>query len=229
MIHPGSSLERRISDSVRDIPPERLPILVELSGMPRLGKTVFCDSLVDLVRKSGRTVRLAAKATAECPIADRWSCEYSTWSLLSTVRDYLEARELRIDVLVADRGLFDAVAWLKVKQARGMCPPQTVSALRAFATNGPWRSNLAAVLVFLGSEELVLSRALERRLYEGPSDVTTRETLGELEEAIRDETNEWNVVDGTVKLLTVGEEPLRVLLDAAAEAAVSAFERYSRR
>ncbi|GAF92023.1 unnamed protein product, partial [marine sediment metagenome] len=45
--------EQRIRAALSRLTQERRPVLVELSGMPRLGKSVFCDSLVDLVREAG--------------------------------------------------------------------------------------------------------------------------------------------------------------------------------
>lgn len=220
--------EARFREALSRLPEEKKPALVELSGMPRLGKTVFCDSLIDLARQAGLKAKLASKATAASPISDRWSCEYTAWSLVSLVKDYLEARELGVDVLVADRGLFDACAWLRVKEARGGCTAGEAAALRGIVEGGVWRENLAAVIVFLGPHDLVLDRAAERRLYSGRSTVTTTQTLAALEQALLEESSAWNGNANIIHSVRVVKSPIPQALARALDVLLDALDSYGR-
>lgn len=225
---PQRGWRARIRHAVELVPRSRLPIIIELSGMPRLGKTTFSDSLVDLIRRAGCKVRLFAKATSESPIEDRWSLEFTAWTLAVFIKDYLEAQQSGAQVLVADRGLFDAVVWLRLKLAKGICQQSTFEVLRELALASPWRDSISVALVFMGDPDNVLRRAFERRLYDGESLVTTKENLLLFQDVIREEAKIWNADREVIKPLVITAECLSEVLNGVAEKAVRSLEAFAR-
>lgn len=218
--------EARIQRTVKSIPRTRYPVIIELSGMPKLGKTLFSDSLVDLLRKSGCAVRLSSNATVESAIADKWSLEFSAWTLCAFITEYLELRQTSTQIIVADRGLFDAIVWLRLKLQDGRCDEETLHSLRAVARTKPWIDSVCLVLAYISPPERVLARARERRLYEGDSLVTTEQNLVRLGEAIEAEAALWNADRGVVRLLERRRGSIREEIVEAAEEVVASLERY---
>lgn len=223
----GSMWEDRIQRAMGSLKVDRLPVVVELSGVPKVGKTAFADSLTDLFRKVGCTVAGSPEAAAEFPIADRWGLDFSAWTVVAFIKRFLELKAWGGDVMVADRGLFDAVVWLRVKAERRLCDPQAVATFRALACEDLWWSHLSAVLVFVAGADEVLRRAGQRRIYTGDSAVTTPETLAMLRPALEQEAELWNRDRRVVRVLDVGGMAIGDILVAGAEEVVAALEAHA--
>jgi len=219
--------ESRIRAAIERVEQERLPIVVELSGMPKLGKTVFADALMDLFRRSDCRVASSPDATMEFPVADRWHVNFSAWTLVAFVKRFLEFKEAGQQVIIADRGLFDAMAWLRVKAEIGLCDEEVVRRLRGLAYAPLWWEHQCLVLVFLASADQVLGRAAERRLYAGSSAVTTRTNLDLLRRALVQELRACNRGRDVARAFDVSEMELNAVLCAGAEAVVGSLEEYA--
>jgi hypothetical protein len=223
----GTTWESRISVAMRQVESVRLPVVVELSGMPKLGKTLFADALTDLFRQAGCSVARSPDATAEFPISDRWRVEFSAWGLVATVKHFLEMKESGCQALVVDRGVFDAVAWLRLKVELGLCDQDTFCRLAGLAYSQPWWSHHFLVLVFVAASEQVLQRASQRRLYRGQSPVTTARSLDRLRSALRRELQAHDGEWPEVREFEVSDMSVTQVLHAGAEAVVSGLERYA--
>jgi len=220
--------EARIQSAMRSIPENRYPIVIELAGMPRLGKTTFTDSLIDLLKRSGFATMLSSFATHSSPIHDRWSFEFTAWTLFSFLKGYLELRQSTTHFIVADRGLFDSLTWLRVKAERGLVKNDAPSTLRSMTLMKPWFDSLCLVLVFTGDSELILRRHRQRRLYKGESLVSTVDVLPRLQFAIRSEAEVWMECGIRVEFLHVGDDSIEVMNSRAAEHVISSLEAFAK-
>lgn len=107
--------ESRVKAIVKAIDPDKLPIVIELAGMPRVGKTEFTDAFIDLARRSGCKAVAYVQGEYNCPIIDRWSVDFSTWGIITFIRRFFEFKQSGQQIIIADRGLFDATVWLRLK------------------------------------------------------------------------------------------------------------------
>ena len=219
--------EARIAAAIEAVHPDRLPVIVELSGMPKLGKTQFADALTGLLRRCTERVAEAPHARVEFAVRDRWRADFTAWALAAFVKRFLELKEWGCQVIVADRGLFDAMAWLRVKTELGKCDERTVSDLRGLAYSPLWWQHYAVVLVFLSSDEQVLHHALARRLYHGESVVTTSPNLQRLRRALHAEAELCNRQRDLIRVLDVGGIPLSEVLQQATEKVLLSLEEYA--
>lgn len=220
--------EARIAAAIEAVDPGRLPVVVELSGMPKVGKSMFADAITDLFRTAGCRVAESPDAKVEFPVRDRWRFDFSAWAVVAFVKRFLELKESGHQVIVADRGLFDAMAWLRLKAELGRCDQGTLSHLRALAYSRPWWHQHFLVLLFLSSAEDVLARASERRLYEGASPVTTRANIEPLRRALQAEAALCNREGRLVKEFDVSGISAAEVLRAGAEEVVSSLEQHAR-
>ena len=140
----------------------------------------------------------------------------------------MELRQLATHFIVADRGLFDSLSWLRIKTERGQLATSSLSTLRAITLVKPWFDSLCLVLAFVGDSELILRRHRQRRLYEGESLVSTADILPRLKTAISSEA-EWWIENGIrVDLFHVGDESIEVMNSRAAEYVISSLEEFAK-
>ncbi len=187
-----------------------LPVIVELSGMPRLGKTTISDMLVDLFKMSGFKTRLLSLATHSSPIDDRWSFDFTAWTFFSLVSSYLELKHQGVVFSVADRGLFDSIIWLRIKAKKGLVSEKYVDIFREVALLPPWGESILIVMPFVGSIEDVVNRHNRLKLYKGPSIVSTEDVLYMLKSEIIEESREWLGRGKRVSVIEVNDEPVHI-------------------
>lgn len=162
---------------------------VELAGLPRTGKSLFADAVRGMLVKAGASVALAPRDTWDCPIGDKWSFDYTVWSVSTLVHAWLDAKHRGTDIFIADRGWFDALLWTDLKLEMGLVTAVQVAALRQWLlADGIWPSRMVVLPFTSADVSALLARGKERRLHSGASRVTTETNLTLLVEAVAVET-----------------------------------------
>jgi hypothetical protein len=95
------------------------PWLVEFAGTPRAGKTTVIGGLSTLLKRDGWHVRLVDEQAGCCPVPDKDNPHFNIWTTCSTICRIVEARYSSADIVLIDRGLFDALCWLEWYRQRG--------------------------------------------------------------------------------------------------------------
>ncbi len=207
-----------------ELPESEYPLIIELAGMPRLGKTTFANSFIDLLKKTGYATVLSSYATHSSPIWDRWSFEFSAWTLLSFLKNYLEIKRTPAKFVVADRGLFDSTVWLKVKSDAGLVDPTTLDLFRSLAMAQTWIRSHILILAFVGNSDLIIRRHRQRRLFSGDSLVSTEKGLAKLSESITAEADIWNNAGINVQLFKGCDESIEESNARAMELVITSIE-----
>lgn len=228
MTPPEAEWDIRVRSVFKRIPASRLPIVIELAGMPRLGKTVSTDSLIGLLKRSGCSTMLSAYATHSSPIHERWSFDFSAWTFFSFLKGFLELKHSATQVLVADRGLFDSMTWLRLKLEDAKLDSSLLAVFGELAQAPPWHDSICLVLAFVGDKELILRRTRQRKLYKGESQVSTEQVLSRLAGAIEAEAEAWNAQGINVVLFPVGDEPVEDMIARVADKVVGALEGFAK-
>ena len=221
--------ESRIIKAIKNIDPKDYPLIIELSGLPKLGKTLFADALLDLFLKSGCKVELTSEVSFGYPIADRWSVEFSSWKISSFIKEFLDSKITRTQVLITDRGLFDAIVWLRLKLDRNICDQETFDNLRRMSRTKLWFEHFCVVLAFTGSIPSILDRSQNTRLYSGESEVTTVENLTVYQKAMENEASLWNQKSDLVNIFDTENLSIKEMLNKGAESVISSIEQFQSR
>jgi hypothetical protein len=222
--------EKRIKWLTEKTNRKEFPLVIELAGITRAGKTEFTDALFDLFRKSGVKTTAYVQGEYSCPITDRWSVDFSVWGITNFIRQFYEFKYSGEEFIIADRGLFDTMLWLRLKLERGISDEETYNLLRNLAMDSLWWKHQAVVIAFNADVEIVLDRARERRLYGTDSLVTNEEVLPKLQKTLVEEVEKMNQVLRNrgqlpiVKYLYTGSKGLRDVLVEAAETVVATLE-----
>ena len=108
---------QKIAESVLSLKSERRqkrPIVIEFSGSPKAGKTSCINSLELFLKRNGFTVRIVQERASVCPVSNKQSPMFNLWTACTSLAGLigtLEDKKNPVDVLILDRGVFDALCW----------------------------------------------------------------------------------------------------------------------
>lgn len=230
------SLQSRAETAARNFDTARKPIVFEFAGVPKAGKTSTLNALHSFLKRCKFRVEVVVEKASICPIRDKHHFNFNVWTACSTLTQLLERtqippREGDPDILILDRGLFDALSWLFQMDRMKRITQTERQVIEKFLTLNDWRKRISAVFVMTvdpsdamqrekgllpvtdlkGSimNEEVLSQILK----------TTQETVAKFEKDFRiftintsspDESSQSKVAAQVAELaLTVIEEHLR--------------------
>ena len=95
---------------------QKRPIVIEFSGSPKAGKTSCINSLELFLKRNGFSVKVIQERASVCPVSDKQSPMFNIWTScmsLAGLIGTLEDKSNNVDVLILDRGIFDALCWFE--------------------------------------------------------------------------------------------------------------------
>ena len=95
---------------------QKRPIIIEFSGSPKAGKTSCINSLELFLKRNGFKVKVVQERASVCPVSDKQSPMFNIWTAcmsLAGLIGTIENKSDNVDVLILDRGIFDALCWFE--------------------------------------------------------------------------------------------------------------------
>ena len=142
------------------------PVIFEFAGIPKAGKTSTLNALQAFLKRCGFRVETVFDRTVLCPIRNNTHSDFDVWAACTTLAQILERthyppRPDDPDVLLLDRGLFDALCWLRLMGRLERIRPQERQAIENFLRMADWRRRISAIFVMLASPGDALQRGRE--------------------------------------------------------------------
>lgn len=135
---------------------QRRPLLIEFCGSPKSGKSTTINSLnIFLKRNNFKTVILSERAGI-CPIENKTHPFFNIWTLTSAIAEivkHLDQGKEKIDIIISDRGIFDALCWFEwlnknPNENNPYLDDKAYEDLRHFILMDFWSSYLDLIYVF---------------------------------------------------------------------------------
>lgn len=136
----------------------RRPFIVELAGTPKAGKTTALHVLHRFLKDCGYQVHEMRERAADCPIAMKGHFFFNTWTTTTMLASMIESLESEADVVLLDRGVFDALVWLESQNRDHQLSEEEYDAFRKFVLLDRWRSLTDLTIVFTVAPETALKR-----------------------------------------------------------------------
>lgn len=136
----------------------RRPYIVELAGTPKAGKTTALHVLHRFLKDCGYHVQEMRERAGDCPIAMKGHFFFNTWTTTTMLASMIESLESEADVLLLDRGVFDAIVWLEAQRREKQVTKDEYHIFRDFVLLNRWRSLTDSTFVFTVSPEKALER-----------------------------------------------------------------------
>ncbi|RIV21254.1 hypothetical protein DYU11_17700 [Fibrisoma montanum] len=95
---------------------KRRPLLIEFCGSPKSGKSTTINSLNIFLKRNGFNTVVLVERASVCPIENKRHPFFNIWTLTSAISEivkYLEREKDRVDIIISDRGIFDALCWFE--------------------------------------------------------------------------------------------------------------------
>ena len=163
------------------------PIFVEFAGTPKSGKSTCIDTVNHFFRRLDYKVLAPTEgASKRTPyyLKDDFVA-FNTWSAAYALTHILEGRHGsdQYDLVIMDRGLFDALAWFELLRVRGEVAETECSIIHDFLLVDHWRQLIDIVFLFKTDPPTSLKRENSDKLVVQPGRAMNDEFLRELNEA----------------------------------------------
>jgi len=158
-----TELQIRAEDAAERFQGARKPVIFEFAGVPKAGKTSTSNALQAFLKRCGFRVEIVIERTSLCPIRDKTHSNFNVWTACTTLAQILEKTQNppRIDdpdILILDRGLFDALCWLRLMERLERIRPEERRGIESFLTMADWRKRISAVFVMMVSPADAMQR-----------------------------------------------------------------------
>ena len=158
-----TELQIRAEDAAERFRGARKPVIFEFAGVPKAGKTSTLNALQAFLKRCGFRVEIVIERASLCPIRDKTHSNFNVWAACTTLAQILERTQNppRIDdpdILILDRGLFDALCWLRLMERLERIRPEERQGIESFLAMADWRRRISAVFVMTASPEDAMQR-----------------------------------------------------------------------
>ena len=155
--------QRAESAAVRFRQNARRPIVIEFAGVPKAGKSSTIAQVCAFLKRCGFNVKVVVERASVCPIRDKKHATFNVWTACTTLAQILEntqdpPRPDDPDVLVLDRGIFDAVCWLTMMDRLKRLSGADREAMEGFLLLRDWQRRITGVVVMFVSPRDALGR-----------------------------------------------------------------------
>ena len=134
---------------------QRRPIIIEFCGSPKAGKTSSITALNIFLKRNGFKTTILTERASICPISDKESPVFNVWTCSATINEINEkmdeantASEGNLDIILCDRGIFDALCWFRWLKSRDKMSEEEYDVLTQFAMLNRWQKNIDLVYIF---------------------------------------------------------------------------------
>lgn len=170
------------------------PLVIEFCGTPKSGKTSSLNSMNIFLKRNGFKTKILHERGSICPITDKFNPLFNIWTSCSTIAElssYLSPdpeTQLKhyYDVILIDRGIFDALCWFHWQLHNDNLDQDNFSSLVKFLTMNKWKQVIDLIYVFQSSPEISLKREYANLLTKKFGSVMNPTVLSTFNESINE-------------------------------------------
>ncbi len=180
---------------------QKRPIVIEFSGSPKAGKTSSINSLELFLKRNGFTVKVVQEKASVCPVSDKQSPMFNIWTAcmsLAGMVGVLENKKSMVDVLILDRGVFDALCWFEWLSIYGRMERQLKESAEIFLLQKEFIHSVDIVFAFCTTPEKSIEREYANLLTDKPGSIMNVNVLhtylDAIEKTIKSKENRFHKV-----------------------------------
>ena len=177
----------------------RRPILIEFCGTPKAGKTTTITALnLFLKRNDFNTVVLTERAGI-CPVPTKTHPFFNLWTMTSALAEIIKNLSLgrdKVDIIIADRGIFDALCWFEwlnknPDKHNPYLDDESFKIIKNFSLMSEWISHLDLVYVFKADPKVSLKREYANLLTRIPGSIMNEPVIKSFNKSIDDAVKKY--------------------------------------
>lgn len=177
---------------------QRRPIIIEFCGSPKAGKTSSITALNIFLKRNGFKTTILTERASICPISDKESPVFNVWTCSATINEINEkmdeantASECNLDIILCDRGIFDALCWFRWLKSRDKMSEEEYDVLTQFAMLNRWQKNIDLVYIFLTTPEESIRREYANLLTNKRGSIMKEDILEQYKKSVEETLHEY--------------------------------------
>ncbi|MDY3275702.1 MAG: NUDIX hydrolase [Agathobacter sp.] len=166
---------------------KRRPIVIEFSGSPKAGKTSCINSLRQFLKRNGFEVEIIQERASVCPVSDKRSPMFNVWTScmsLAGLIGIIEDKKSTCDVIILDRGIFDALCWFEWLTSEGKMEKDFREKVQDFLLSSSLVGMIDIVFSFTVEPEKSIEREYANLLTDQIGSIMNLKVLDEYRRAI---------------------------------------------
>lgn len=184
-------LAEKVKELKKDYRQKR-PIIIEFSGSPKSGKTSCINSLDIFLKRNGFKTTIIQERASVCPVSDKKNPLFNIWTMSMSIAGMigeLESKKSSCDILILDRGIFDACCWFQWLSSAKMLDAENRKIIEEFALLDFFANKIDIVFSFTARPDISIKREYAHLLTEKTGSIMNNSVLGEYLQAIKDTIN----------------------------------------
>jgi predicted NUDIX family phosphoesterase len=170
---------------------QKRPIVIEFSGSPKSGKTSCINSLELFLKRNGFSVEIVQERASVCPVEDKHSPLFNIWTVSSSITGMvgvLARKNINCDVLILDRGIFDAFCWFNWLLSKNKLDKKQSEAIETFlfTVMDLFMNRVDIVFAFTVNPDISIEREFAILLTDKPGAIMNQKVLGEYLKSVND-------------------------------------------
>ena len=175
---------------------QRRPIVIEFCGSPKAGKTSCINSLNIFLKRNGFKTAILSEHASFSPISDKHNPVFNVWTCTSAINEINEKMDQaqhgeEIDVIISDRGIFDALCWFKWLKSQSHMNKKEYKTLTDFATLYRWQKNIDLVYIFMVSPDESIKREYANLLTNKRGSIMREDVLEQYLASVKETMQEY--------------------------------------
>lgn len=160
--------------------------VVEFAGTPKSGKSTSVEAIRHFFRRFDFGVHVLTERAAQCPIPMKGHLFFNTWCATTMLAELLENVDTTTDIIIADRGLFDALIWFRTQAKRGELSDEELTHIENFLLMDRWKNLFDLVVVLHAKAPTALKRENAHRITQRPGSIMNTSMLETLSVGVAD-------------------------------------------
>ncbi|MBO9124070.1 MULTISPECIES: NUDIX hydrolase [unclassified Rhizobium] len=166
----------------------RRPIVIEFAGSPKAGKSTCIGSLDIFLRRNNFRTKILTERASVCPIPNKFDPIFNVWTAcaaLNQLSETLANSAKKVDVIILDRGFFDALCWFEWQREEKLLRNDDFERFTSFFTSNRFRMCIDLVLIFEASPNTSSEREYKNLLTRKEGSIMRSEVLSSYLESIK--------------------------------------------
>jgi thymidylate kinase len=167
---------------------QKRPIVIEFSGSPKAGKTSCINSLEIFLKRNGFRVEIIQERASVCPVANKVDPMFNVWTACMSISGMigaLEKKKATCDVLILDRGVFDALCWFHWLYSKNVFAEDRRKAVESFLVMDAFVKRIDIVFAFQVKPNISIDREYANLLTDKPGSIMNEKVLSEYLQSIK--------------------------------------------
>jgi predicted NUDIX family phosphoesterase len=172
--------------------------VIEFAGTPKAGKTTSVEAIRHFFQRQGFRVHVLIERASVCPIPMKGHLFFNTWCASTMLAELLANVDTETDIIIVDRGVFDALVWLTMQRQRDEVTEAEAKVIEDFLLLDRWRSLIDLAVVMNVSPRSAIARENSQRITPKLGSIMNPDVLSKISVAVQEAVKRYGPKFGAI-------------------------------